>query len=92
MIRILMLFYALLLIVVAGYLFTHRKRQFLVFNMPSKDLAANMAVTATLLIICAIASVVAAFVGSKMVALIVIAFSLVFIFFFANSLTRVLNH
>lgn len=92
MLKIVMIIYALLLLIVAAYLLTHRKRSFLLFNKPSGELSASMTVTSVLLILCAIASVVAGFVGSKMIALIVIAFSLLFIFLFATGLTRAMNN
>jgi maltodextrin utilization protein YvdJ len=92
MLKIVMIIYALLLLVVAAYLLTHRKRSFLLFSKPSGELSASMTVTAVLLILCAIAAVVAGFIGSKMIALIVIAFSLLFIFLFASGLTRAMNN
>lgn len=91
MLKLLMIIYAALLIVVASYLLTHRKKSFLVFSQPSGELSASMTVTSVLLILCAVAAVIAGFVGSKMVALIVIAFSLLFIFLFASGLTRAMT-
>jgi vacuolar-type H+-ATPase subunit I/STV1 len=92
MLKIVMIIYALLLLLVAAYLITHRKRSFLLFSKPSSELSASMTVTSILLILCAIASIVAGFVGSKMIALIVIALSLLFIFLFASGLTRAMNN
>lgn len=92
MLSIVMALYALLLFGVAGYLFLHRKRTFLMFQKPSQELASSMTVTAVLLSLCGIASLVVGFMGQKWLALIVIAFSLLFTFIFASGLTRAMTH
>lgn len=91
MLAIVMAIYALLLFGVAGYLFMHRTRNFIMFKKPSHELANSMTITSVLLTICGIASLVVGIMGQKWLALIVIAISLLFTFTFASGLTRSMN-
>lgn len=91
MLLIVMAVYALILLILAGYLLSHRHRPFLSVNVPSPELAGNMTLTAILLIVCAVVAVVGGFIASKTLALVAIAVSAVFVGIFGLSLVRAIN-
>ncbi|KRM54771.1 hypothetical protein FC18_GL002186 [Lacticaseibacillus sharpeae JCM 1186 = DSM 20505] len=86
-----MIVYALVLVGLAAFLLTHRNRPFLTMSVPTPELASNMLLTSILIIVCAIVCIVAGIIVSKMLALIAITVSVIFVGIFGFSILSAMN-
>ncbi|WP_156321794.1 hypothetical protein [Lacticaseibacillus thailandensis] len=90
MLLILMLLYAVILVLIAWYLLSHRHKPFLVFTEPSTQLAQTMGLAGYGLLVAAVLSLVAAFVNIVNLALVALVLGAAVMGLFGLSCTRFL--